>query len=92
MEVYFARDLDPLGGFLDVWIDMPDLEVQRNTIQEVRKGELPDGIEEGIHNADITPDPDTHYDKFFQPYFDKATVVWTRKGGFVNASNTVSAG
>jgi hypothetical protein len=92
MEVYFARDKDPRGGFLEVFVDMPDINVHRNTLQEVRKGYLPDGIEEGIFNAEITPDPETHYDKFFSPYFDKATIVWTKKGGFTDGSNTVSAG
>lgn len=86
MEVYFARDLDPQGGFLEVFLDMPDMKVHRITLQEVRKGELPDGIEEGIQNAEITPDPKTQWDKFFSPYFKDATVVWTREGGYVNGN------
>ena len=86
MEVYFARDLDPLGGFLEVFTELPDVNVQRITLQEIRKGELPDGVEEGIMKAEITPDPKSHYDKFFAPYFNTATVVWTRKGGFVNGN------
>lgn len=89
MEVYFVRDKDPHGGFLEVFVTMPDVTVERNTLQEIRKGDLPDGIEEGIFNAEITPDPETHYDKFFSPYFQAATVVWTREGGYVNVSDTV---
>lgn len=84
MEVYFVRDLDPMGGFLEVFLDLPDVNTNRVTWQEIRKGELPDGIEEGIQNAQIIPDPKTQFDKFLSPYFKAATVVWTREGGFVN--------
>lgn len=85
MKIYFVKDYDPSGGFLDAFVDEPNPNVERVTISEIRVGEIPDDLwnehlTEGVH------DPVTWWDEFYQPYFDEATVLWTRKGGYVNGT------
>lgn len=89
MEAYFVFDKDPDGGTLEVWREMPVVSDQRLTIQEVRKGEFDAETWMKIFLAEIKPDPTTHYDDVIRPAWDQATVIWTRKGGNVNGSDTV---
>lgn len=88
MEAYFVRDKDPRGGVYDVFRQMPDEQLleQRNTIQEVRHGDLPAEIFAGILMAEIKPDELNHFDEHYLPHFEQATVVWTREGGYVNGN------
>lgn len=86
MEAYFTRDKDPHGGNYDVFREMPDLEHLRNTVQEIRQGDMPADVWLQIAFAEHKPDPDNHYDEHYIPYFNEAKVVWTREGGFVDAN------
>lgn len=85
MEAYFTIDKDPRGGIYDVFRTMPDMTTMRNTVQEVRRGDLPAEIFAQILLGEIKPHPTTMYDEHFAPYWEQATVVWTR-GGNVNGS------
>lgn len=85
MKIYFVKDFDPAGGFLDAFLEMPNPRVERVTIAEIREGEIPDDLW-NEHMNEATPHPVTWWDDFYQPYFDEATVLWTRKGGYVNGT------
>lgn len=88
MEVYLTLDKDPHGGVYDVFRTMPDdvLLQQRNTIQEIRHGDLDAETFAKILLAEIQPDPINHFDDYYSPSWEQATVVWTREGGFVNGN------
>lgn len=77
------RDNDPYGGFLDFYATMPDMADERITIQEVRRGNMDDTVWAQISSGAIKPDPVINLDAVLQPYFDAATVIWTREGGNV---------
>lgn len=90
MDAYFVRDKDPHGGNYAVWRTMPDdMSIERNTIQEVRKGDFPAETWMEINFGELKPDPINHYDEIFLPHYEAAEVVWTREGGYVNDGDTV---
>lgn len=89
MQVYFVRDKDPDGGRYSVQRLVPTPETERITVQEVRKGNFPDSIFLKMLLLELERDPVTFWDSHISPYFDKASVWWTREGGYVNDSNTV---
>lgn len=89
MEAFFVRSLDNQGGYLDLYRSAPVMENERRTVVEVRKGDFPAEKWIKINFAEISPEPDTHFDNVYKPYWDKAKVWWTKEEGFANGSNTV---
>jgi hypothetical protein len=86
MEAYFVRDNDARGGYYDIFVDKPDVHHQRLTIQEIRKGEIPDETFQHMMDGTIQMDLDTFYDETLQPLFEAATEVIFQRGGNVNGN------
>lgn len=89
MECYFMKDRDPQGGHYAIYRGIPVMAEERRTIEEVRKGTFPAETWLKINFAEIHPHEVTHYDELIIPHWEKATVWWTREGGYVNGSDTV---
>ena len=86
MDCYIIRDKDPQGGVYEVWRVMPELDVMRNTVQEIRKGTFPAETWMLINFAEIKPDPINHYDELIIPHWEVAEPYWSRKEGFVDGA------
>lgn len=86
MEAYFVRSKDNQGGYFDLYRTAPVMENERKTIVEVRKGNFPPEKWLKISMAETKPDPEVHFDKVYEPYWEKAKVWWTREGGYVDGS------
>lgn len=83
-DVFFIRDLESQGGYFAIYLGVPVMSNERRTIVEVRKGQFPQSTLDAIdRGGEITPHPDYHYDHLIVPYWDSATVWWTREGGYV---------
>lgn len=81
--MFFVRDSDPDGGFFAVGPHPPVMSEQRLTTIEVRKGPFPQETLDGIFAGDILPSETSFYDEYIIPFYDTATVWWTREGGYV---------
>lgn len=86
MEAYFVRDKDPYGGNYSICRGTLDMEQERLTIQEVRKGDFPAELWMQINFGELEIDRVTHYDTYILPYWHDAEVWWTREGGYVNGT------
>lgn len=83
IEAYFVRDSDADGGYYSVGTQPPLMSEQRLTVIEVRKGTFPEETLNGIFVGDILPSATSFYDEYIIPFYDTATVWWTREGGYV---------
>lgn len=84
MNVFLIRDSDPLGGYFDICRVAPIMSEQKSTIIEVRKGTFPTKTLKALdRGGEIIPDPEYHYDDIIIPHWEKASVWWTREGGYV---------
>lgn len=86
IEAYFVRDSDADGGYFAVGTYPPIMSEQRLTVIEVRKGQFPEATLNGIFAGSVEPSATSFYDEYIIPYYDNATVWWTREGGYVNGT------
>lgn len=83
MNVFFVRDTDPQGGYFAIHEKPPVLSDERVTVVEVRKGEFPEKTLKDIYTGGIIEcHPEYHYDEVIIPYWESATVWWTREEGY----------
>lgn len=86
MEAYFVRDNDHRGGYYDIFVDLPDVQNQRLTIQEIRRGVIPDETFQQMMDGTIQLNLETFYDETLQPLFEAATEIIFQRGGNVNGN------
>lgn len=83
MLIYILMDDDPSGGYFAGQDWLPDMSLERNTIREVRKVDMPQEtwdfiIHDGGAPVDIMPDGTTSNDTTWLPWWLEGEVIWSR--------------
>ena len=80
MIAYLLKDDDPHGGYFAAEDHKPDIRVQRKTLAEIRRVELPDEVWQMVVTGALPVDEDFSNDSTWIQWWQdpSAEIVWVR--------------